>query len=146
MSLKLLSILGAVAAIAASAGAANADVLRYEGALRGTHEAPPNATTGQGQIVAAVDTDRGVLEYTVTYSGLTGAATAAGLHEAAANQPDPVLPARPPAGTRGQIHQIVKLTPAQIDALNAGHWFFDISTAANPSGEIRGALRRTSVF
>ena len=38
-------------------------------------------STGKGRITAVVDTDRGVLDYTVTYKGLTGPATAAGLHE-----------------------------------------------------------------
>ena len=34
-----------------------------------------------------------------------------------------------------------RLTDAQIADLNAGKWYFNIHTAANPGGEIRGQLK-----
>ena len=90
-----------------------------------------------------VDTDRRVLEYTVTYSGLAGPVTAAGFGRVARDPTDPVLvaPVDPKAGS---IHAIVTLTAAQIADLNGGRWFFDIRTSANPAGEIRGVVYRTS--
>jgi hypothetical protein len=141
MRSRLLSICAVAAALLTGATAANAGILRFEGVLRGANETPPNATGGRGEIVAAVDTDRGVLDYTVTYAGLTGPATAAGLHEVVPNQPDPVIPA-PASGASGQVHAVVKLTSDQLAALNAGRWSFEIATDAHPGGEIRAVLRR----
>ena len=145
MRTRLMTICVAAAALLTGATAANADIRHFVGVLRGAGEAPPNATTGKGEIKAVVDTDRGLLDYTVTYKGLTGPATAAGLHEIALGQPDPVIPATA-SGRSGQVHAVVKLTPQQLDALNAGRWFFDIATDANPNGEIRARLEPTSNF
>ena len=138
-----MTICAAAAALLTGATAANADIRHFDGVLRGTYESPPNATTGKGVITAVVDTDRGLLDYTVTYAGLTGPATAAALHEVVPNQADPVIPATA-SGRSGQIHAVVKLTRQQLDALSADHWFFDIATDANPGGEIRATLRRDS--
>jgi hypothetical protein len=141
MRSKLMTICAAAAVLLTGATAANADIRHFDGILRGTHESPPNTATGKGVLTAVVDTDRGVLDYTVTYAGLTGPATAAGLHEVVPDQADPVIPATA-SGRSGQIHAVVKLTREQLDALNAGRWFFDIATDANPNGEIRARLER----
>ena len=145
MRSRLMTICAAAAALLAGATAANADIRHFVGVLRGAGETPPNAATGKGRVTAVVDTDRGVLDYTVTYKGLTGPATATGLHEVVPNQPDPVFPATA-GGPSGEIHAEVKLTRQQLDALNAGRWFFDIATDANPGGEIRARLERTDNF
>jgi len=140
MTLKALTLCATAAAVLAGATAANAGILHFQATLRGTAEAPPNATTGKGHITAVVDTERRVLDYTVTYAGLTGPVTAAGLHDLIPGQADPAFPSPAPADS--EIHAVVNLTPQEVDDLNAGHWVFDIATAANPNGEIRGTLRR----
>jgi hypothetical protein len=145
MTSRLIALCAAAFGLLSAATAANAGILHYEAILRGAYEAPPNATPGKGEIVAEVDTDRRVIDYTVTYAGLTGPATTAGLHEVAADQSDPVITS-PVSGPAGQIHVVTRLTDDQLRSLAAGRWFFDIGTAANPSGEIRGQLRRTSNF
>jgi hypothetical protein len=35
----------------------------------------------------------------------------------------------------------VRLTEQEMDDLMAGKWYFNVHTAANPSGEIRGQLK-----
>jgi hypothetical protein len=145
MTARLLTICAAAASLLTGATAANAGILRYEAVLRGSSETPPNATTGKGEIVADVDTDRRVIDYTVTYAGLSGPAVSAGLHEVSADQSDPVI-ASVVSGPSGQLHVVTKLTDQQLQSLAAGKWFFDIGTAANPSGEIRGKLRRADNF
>jgi hypothetical protein len=140
MTLNFLTLCTSAAAVLAGATAADAGILHFQATLRGAAEAPPNATTGKGHIIAVVDTDRRVLDYTVTYAGLTGPVIAAGLHDLIPGQADPAFPAPAPAG--GEIHAVVNLTTQEVDDLNAGHWVFDIATAANPNDEIRGVLRR----
>jgi hypothetical protein len=141
MRSSFITICAAAAALLTGATAANADILHFAGVLRGANEAPPNASPGKGEITAAVDTGRGVIDYTVTYGGLTGPATAAGLHVIVVGQPDPVIPATA-SGRSGQVHEVVKLTSQQLAALNDGKLFFEIATDANPNGEIRAVLRR----
>jgi hypothetical protein len=141
MRSNFITICAAAAALLSGATAANAGILHFAGVLRGSNEAPPNASPGKGEIIAAVDTDRDLLDYTVTYAGLTSPATTAGLHVVVAGQPDPVIPAAA-SGRSGQVHAVIKLTSQQLAALNDGKLFFEIATDANPGGEIRAVLRR----
>jgi hypothetical protein len=48
-----------------------------------------------------------------------------------------------PAATAGHIpQQTFAVTPAQVADLEAGLYYFNIHTVANPAGEIRGQIRR----
>jgi CHRD domain len=81
--------------------------------------------------------------YTVTYSGLTGPATAAHFHGPAAvgaNAP-PVLPI-PATMLASPIKGDKVLTDAQAADLAAGKWYFNIHTAAHAPGEIRGQVMK----
>jgi hypothetical protein len=102
---------------------------------------PPTASHARGEITALLDTDRRTFDYTVTYSGLSGPAIAAGFQEHGAA----VMPALATPALKGPaIHATATLTEAQINDLNAGRWTFDIGTMADPGGEIGGELTRTS--
>jgi len=136
--------LGAAAAVlqAAVAGAASAATLHFTAALKGSDEVPPNTTTGKGDVSATLDTATKAFDYTVTYAGLTGPASAAHFHGPAApgaNAP-PIITVKAPASP---IKGEATLTAAQIADLKAGKWYFNVHTAAHPSGEIRGQVRTT---
>jgi hypothetical protein len=133
----------AVAFLAASATAANADILHYQAQLRGAAETPANPTRARGQVTAVLDTDRRAFEYTVTYKDLSGPVVLAGFKQPTSPPDDPIVTATADPKTT-TIHAVVILTNAQIQDLNAGKWIFDISTSASPSGEIRGKVERTS--
>ena len=139
--LKTIAI--AAAALGMSAAAAKADILHYEARLRGANEAPANASRAHGVVTAVLDTDRRALEYTVTYKDLSSPVTVAGFKEPTSPPDDPIVtaPSDPKADT---IHDVVILTKAQVQDLNAGRWIFDISTSASPGGEIRGKVDRVS--
>jgi CHRD domain len=139
--LKTIAI--AAAALGMSAAAAKADILHYEAHLRGANEAPANASRAHGVVTAVLDTDRRALEYTVTYKDLSSPVTVAGFKEPTSPPDDPIVtaPSDPKADT---IHDVVILTKAQVQDLNAGRWIFDISTSASPGGEIRGKVDRVS--
>jgi CHRD domain len=138
---KLMTIAAAAASLALSGTAANADILHYRAQLRGAAETPPNPTNAKGEVVAVLDTDRRTLDYTVTYKGLSGPIAVAGFKEPSSPPDDPIVTA-PTDGPA--IHAVAQLTPAQINDLNASRWIFDISTSANPGGEIRGKVLRSS--
>ncbi len=121
------------------AGAAHAEALHFATALKGADEVPANATTGKGQVDAILDTDAKTFTYTVTYAGLTGAATAAHFHGPAApgsNAPPVIVMTTLASPIKGSA----TLTDAQIADLEAGKWYFNVHTAAHPGGEIRGQL------
>jgi hypothetical protein len=131
------TILAAILAL--TAGAAQAETLNFHGMLSGAAEVPANTATGTGMVMATLDTDTKTLTYEVTYSGLTGPATAAHFHGPAmpgANAP----PAVPVGSPVSPIKGTATLTDAQVADLRAGKWYFNVHTAAHPPGEIRGQV------
>jgi hypothetical protein len=139
--MRLSAAIATAAILTFAAGSANADAQKYLAHLTGVAEVPPATTSAKGDITAELDTDTGDLTYTVTYSGLSGPAVSAGFHGPAAKTAEgPVALAA--AGTASPITAVVKLTQAQIHALNSGLWYFNVETAANPKGELRGQLKR----
>jgi CHRD domain-containing protein len=123
-------------------GTARADTEKYEAALKGADEVPSNDTAGMGKVEASYDTKTMKLTYTVTYSGLSGPATAAHFHGPA----KPGSNAGPVITLSGKLDSPVKgeatLTSAQAKDLADGMWYLNVHTAAHPSGEIRGQIMK----
>ena len=129
------------AAMLFAAGAASAATLHFTTSLKGADEVPPHAVAGTGKVSASLDTTTKVFTYKATYSGLTGPATMAHFHGPAGpgvNAP-PVVPV-PASSLANPMTGKATLDDAQIADLKAGKWYFNIHTAANPGGEIRGQL------
>jgi hypothetical protein len=131
MRLNLFVAAAAAGLLAASAAAA---MDHYSAKLAGAA-----GVKGSGDVSAMLDGK--TFTYTVNYKDLTGPAVAAHFHNAATpggNGP-PVVPATiAPSPIKGTA----TLTDAQIADLNAGKWYFNVHTAANPGGEIRGTLEK----
>jgi hypothetical protein len=122
--------------------AAFADTVKLGATLNGATEVPPNTTSGMGTLSATLDTATNQLSWTLTYSGLTGPASAAHFHgpAAAGANAGVVLPfANPVSPIEGKA----TLTAAQAADLTAGKWYANVHTAANPGGEIRGQVTVT---
>ncbi|MEP6722982.1 MAG: CHRD domain-containing protein [Variovorax sp.] len=111
----------------------------FSGAMNAASEVPPNMTRGSGMAEAWLNKDTNVLKYKITYSGLSGPATAAHLHgpASAGENAGVVLPF---ASAASPIEGQATLTPAQAADLMTGKWYANVHTAANPAGEIRGQL------
>lgn len=127
----LFAAIAAVGLLAASA--ASAQMVHYTAKLAG-------AGSGSGDVFAMLEGK--TLSYTVNYKGLSGPAVAAHFHDATApggNGP-PIVPASNVGAS--PIKGTATLTDAQIADLNAGKVYFNIHTAANPGGEIRGTLAK----
>ncbi|GGP26589.1 CHRD domain-containing protein [Silvimonas amylolytica] len=132
------------AALAFTASAALAAKLTYSATLNAASEVPPKESDGTGIVQVEYDTDSKVMNYTVNYSGLTGPATAAHFHGPAAagvNAP-PVVPLK--GALLSPIEGSATLTDEQAKELQGGQIYFNIHTAANPGGEIRGQLQELS--
>ena len=116
------------------------NVVAYSAQMSGKSEVPPNMSAGSGTVEAKLNKDSRMLNWTVTYSGLTGPATAAHFHgpAMAGVNAGVVVPFAAPLAS--PIKGETKLTEAQVQDLMAGKWYANIHTAANPGGEIRGQM------
>ena len=114
--------------------------LTFTTQLRGANEVPPAATTATGQVDAVLNKDTNLLQWKMTYDGLSGPATAGHFHGPAmvgayAGVASPFNnPVTSPMA--GQA----TLTAAQVADLMAGKWYANIHTAKFPGGEIRGQM------
>jgi hypothetical protein len=135
-----LSILGFVALTVGAP--AFAGTTTYKAALDGKSEVPPNDSKGTGSVEAKYDSDSMMLTWTVTYSGMTGAATAAHFHGPAklGENAGPAITLAAPLESPIKGEQ--KLTKEQADALANGLWYLNVHTAAHAPGEIRGQLMK----
>ena len=117
----------------------NANTTKFGATLTGAAEVPPTTSTGTGTLEATLNKDTSVLTWKISYSGLTGPATAAHFHGpamAGANA-GVVLPF---ASATSPIEGTATLTAAQVADLTAGKWYANVHTAANKGGEIRGQV------
>ena len=119
-----------------------AETVNLKGSLNAPQSVPPTNSNGTGNLQATYDTATKQLAYTVTYSGLTGNATAAHFHGPA----DPDKTAGVVVPVQGSVASPIKgtatLTDAQASDLLAGKWYFNIHTEANRPGEIRGQVTK----
>jgi hypothetical protein len=81
-------------ALAGTAFTALAAQVNLMATLSAAEEVPANDSAGTGMVEATYDSDTNVLNYTVTYDGLTGEATAAHFHRRSNGCPLP-RPRRP---------------------------------------------------
>ena len=138
MSNKWIAGLAALSLLAA--GAASAATEHFSATLKGADETPPNSTAGTGQVTATLNSATKAFTYKVTYSGLTGPAVAAHFHQGAAGASGPPVVPVPKENLANPIKGKATLTDDQVKALEAGQLYFNIHTAANPGGEVRGQL------
>lgn len=130
----------AFAASIAFAGPAFAD--KYKAAMDAKSEVPPNASAATGTADIDYDPATKKLSWKVTYSGLTGPATAAHFHgPAEAGKNAGVAVAIPNAG-KSPVEGSATLTDAQAADLAAGKYYVNVHTQANPGGEIRGQVTK----
>jgi hypothetical protein len=122
--------------------AAFADMVKYKADLKASNEVPAVDSKATGTLEATYDTASKKLTYTVNYKDLSGPATAAHFHgpaDAKANA-GVVVPVQ--GAVTSPIKGEATLTDAQATDLAAGKWYFNVHTAANKGGEIRGQVMK----
>jgi hypothetical protein len=141
-NLKTILATIAAAAMLAAAGPAFAEKMAMKATLNGAAEVPANEAKGAGTAEVNFDTTSKMLTWKLSYSGLTGPATAGHFH-------GPAEPGKN-AGVAVPITNIANspvegsatLTDAQAADLIAGKYYVNVHTAANPGGEIRGQVTK----
>ncbi|MFK0687272.1 CHRD domain-containing protein [Mesorhizobium sp. IMUNJ 23033] len=145
MRIQSLSLLSAFAVSTALlfASPAMADIVKYKATLDGSQQSPPVTTKGKGTATFTFDTAKKKLSWNVKYSGLSGPATAAHIHgpAAAGENAGPVIPFKK---VKSPIKGSATLTDAQAADLEAGKYYVNVHTKANPDGEIRGQIEKAA--
>jgi hypothetical protein len=132
-----------VMALALASLTARAEMVKLKASLDAATEVPPKTSSGTGTVTATLNTDTGEFKYHIEFKDLTGPAVAAHFHGPAA--PGSNAGPQVPITTKPIVSPIdgtATLTPAQQKDLLDGKWYFNIHTAANPGGEIRGQLAK----
>ena len=115
---------------------------KMKATLDGKSEVPPNASAGTGTADIDYDADTKKLSWKLSYSGLTGPATAAHFHGPAEPGKNAGVAVAIPNATTSPTEGSATLTDAQAADLMAGKYYVNVHTAANPGGEIRGQVTK----
>jgi hypothetical protein len=121
--------------------AAHAATVHLKADLNASSEVPPKDSAGTGTLTATLNTKTNELTYHIEFSGLTGPVAAAHFHGPAAvgANAGPQVPIKATPIT-SPIDGKATLTAAQAKDLLDGKWYFNLHTAVNPGGEIRGQI------
>jgi CHRD domain-containing protein/PEP-CTERM motif-containing protein len=136
----------AVAVLACSLAAANAQIYNFTISATGAQETPPNLLSpAAGGGIAVFDASTDMISVSLFFTGLSAPASAAHIHVGPLGVAGPVIVPMPaaavPNATFGSIMSGPLSFPvADIPALFAGGTYFNIHDAVYPGGEIRGQL------
>jgi CHRD domain-containing protein len=130
----------AIAAAMIVAGPASAE--KFKASLDGKSEVPATTSSGTGTADIDYDPASKKLSWKLTYSGLTGPATAAHFHGPAEAGKNAGVAIAIPNATSSPAEGSATLTDSQAADLEAGRYYVNVHTAANPGGEIRGQVTK----
>ena len=130
----------ALGRVIAFAAPAFADTMKAT--LDGKSQVPPNTSAATGAADIDYDPASKKLSWKLSYSGLSGPATAAHFHGPAEPGKSAGVAVAIPNATSSPVEGSATLTDAQAADLTAGRYYVNIHTAANPGGEIRGQVTK----
>ena len=112
------------------------------GELNASQEVPPNASTASGFGVVEINATSNVANVNLSWKGLSGPATIGHIHAGALGANGPVICDLAPAAlAAGSVDDATcNFTAPQAALVRAGGAYFNLHTAANPGGEIRGQI------
>ena len=117
----------------------------FTNVLTGSQQVPSTGSNATAIGIATVDAIARTLAAAVTTTGIAG--TAAHINAAAPGVIGPIaFPLTETFAGSGIWVTKTSLTDAQINAINAGNYYFEVLSAAFPNGEIRGQIVQNSGF
>ena len=125
-----------------AAAPASADMIHYRATVSPSTEVPPNGSKATGHLTATYDTSSRTLTYEVGYADLTGPATMAHFHGPAPAGKNAGVMVPINGDLASPIKGSVTLTDDQAKALVNGDLYFNIHTAMNKGGEMRGQIEK----
>ena len=119
-------------------------VLSLSGNASGAQEVPAVTTTASGTISGTYNDNTNELKWAITWNGLSGDVVAAHFHgpAAAGTNAPPVIPINITSsyGSSGSLTGTEILDATVEGYLKAGTLYYNLHTATNPNGEIRGQV------
>ena len=131
-----------IATLLAFAPASFAATENYTAELKSASEVPPVDGKGSGMLTATYDTATKKLTYSVTFKDLSGPPAAAHFHGPADAKSNAGVVVPVKEMTASPLKGEATLTDAQAADLAAGKWYFNVHTANNKGGEIRGQVMK----
>ena len=119
-----------------------AELVHFTAHLSTAAEVPTKTGPGTGMADATLDTASAMFNYTIRYANLSGPATAAHFHGPANTMETAGVAIKIEGSLVSPIKGEAHLTREQLNDLMQGRWYVNVHTASNPSGEIRGQLKR----
>lgn len=116
------------------------ELATFSAQLRGRHAVPPNASAGQGRLVAVLNRNTGLLRWKLSFSGLSGPVQGAAFHSPGMDGEIAPAVLRMGRTVLSPSEGRAILTPRQRANLLAGQWYVNLPTARYPDGELRGQL------
>ena len=113
------------------------------GNATGAQEVPAVATNATGTLTGSYNINTNLLNYTITWTGLTTPASAMHFHGPAAPgaSAPPVVPITNfPTTAAGNVTGTHTLTAEQEQQLMGGLWYYNIHTSTHTPGEIRAQV------
>src|SRR3954464_12081310 len=140
MPIKTMFATLALGSVIAFAAPAFAD--KMKATLDGKSQVPPNSSPPPAPANIDYDPASKKLSWKLSYSGLSGPATAAHFHGPAEPGKNAGVAVAIPNATSSPAEGSATLTDAQAADLMAGKYYVNVHTAANPGGEIRGQVTK----
>jgi hypothetical protein len=140
VGLLVLGVVGALTLTALSPAQVRMKMTTWSATLGAAQEVPKQVVknaAGHGAFKGTLNGSK--LSWTLTFSGLTGSATAAHIHMAAMGKSGPVVVPLCGPCKSGQ-NGIATLPSSVISAVGKHELYVNVHTAKNPNGEIRGQL------
>ena len=132
-----------VATSSATPTAASVRPVFYTNVLSGALVVPPTSSTATGTAITLLRPRDNTLISVIVTNGIT--ATGASLRQATSSAIGPLVAAlNEVTPTSGIWTSQVTLTTAQVTALNAGNFYYEVTSSAFPAGEIRGQVVKTT--
>lgn len=132
----MLGAVGGAATIVAAGGAT-----KVSATLNAKKEVPKpvGSPKGTGSFTGSIGAKR-VLNWKLTFKGLTGATAGAHIHLGRRGKAGPVAVVLCAKACRSPVTGKATLTAAQLTAIRTGGAYVNVHTAKNPAGEIRGQI------
>jgi hypothetical protein len=140
LKLRQLLAIPLVALAGCSVIPPDAHMAAFSTQMTGQNQVPPVATPATGRLVAALDKNTLLFRWKLSYSGLSGPATAAHFHGPASIGANARVALAFKGPVKSPYEGRATLTSGQAADLLEGKWYASIHTPGHPAGEIRGQL------
>lgn len=117
-----------------------AHLAAFSAQMTGLNQVPSVRTVAGGRLDAVLDKTTRLFRWKLSYTGLSGPATAGHFHGPAAIGANGGVALSLGGALRSPMEGRATLTAVQAAELLAGKWYVNIHTAAHPGGEIRGQM------